>query len=255
MPITGTPRLPLEPQGPDFPYYQDKPPAISPGGWFLVLAGTVAGFAALVTPLPFTDNAVTGWLRVGAFVGLPLLGLMVAAPGRWKAIFGRVGLREVKLMFVFALINIAISMAIGVVVNTFGTASANTTIANAGSLGGTALLNFFAKVAPQLLGEELITILPFLAILTFSHRRLGLGRNASVITAWLVSALAFGLAHLPTYDWNVVQCIVVIGSARLVLTWAYVWTKNIWVSTGAHIINDWTIMAATIFIPRLLAGV
>jgi membrane protease YdiL (CAAX protease family) len=254
MPVTGTPRLPFEPQGPDFPYYQDKPPAISPGGWLLVLAGTLAGFAALLIPLPLTDNAVAGWLRVAAFVGLPLLGLMVAAPGRWKAIFGRVGLREVMLMFVFALINIAISMAIGAVIKTFGTAAANTTIANAGSLGGTALLNFFAKVALQLLGEELITILPFLAILAFSYQRLGLGRNASVIAAWLVSALAFGLAHLPTYDWNLVQCIVVIGSARLILTWAYIWTKNIWVSTGAHIINDWTIMAATIFLPRLLAA-
>jgi membrane protease YdiL (CAAX protease family) len=157
-------------------------------------------------------------------------------------------------MFVFALLNIAISMAIGVVIKTFGTATANGSIASAGTLGGPELLNFFAKVALQLLGEELITILPFLAILTFCHGLLHLERNASVIAAWLVSALAFGLAHLPTYDWNIVQCIVVIGSARLVLTWAYVWTKNIWVSTGAHIINDWTIMAATIFLPRLLAA-
>lgn len=252
--IDGTKRVFLEPQGPDFPYYQNTPPAISAGSWLLVLAATVAGFAALMIPLPFTDNAVTGWLRVAAFVGLPLLGLIVAAPGRWKAIFGRVGLREVKLMFGFALLNIVISMAIGAVISTFGTTVANDRIASAGSLGGTALLNFFAKVALQLLGEELITILPFLAILAFCHRRLGLGRNASVIAAWLVSALAFGLAHLPTYDWNVVQCIVIIGSARLVLTWAYVWTKNIWVSTGAHIINDWTIMAATIFLPRLVAA-
>jgi membrane protease YdiL (CAAX protease family) len=248
------PRVPLKPQRPDFPYYRDQPAAISPGGWLLVLVGTVAGFAALVTPLPITDNTVTGWLRVAAFVGLPLLGLMQAAPKRWRDIFGRVGLREIKLMFVFALLNIAISMAIGVVIKTFGTATANGSIASAGTLGGPELLNFFAKVALQLLGEELITILPFLAILTFCHGLLHLERNASVIAAWLVSALAFGLAHLPTYDWNIVQCIVVIGSARLVLTWAYVWTKNIWVSTGAHIINDWTIMAATIFLPRLLAA-
>jgi membrane protease YdiL (CAAX protease family) len=244
----------FEPQGPDFPYYRDKTATVSQVGWFLVLVGTVAGFAALVTPLLITDNAVTGWLRVAAFVGLPLLGLILAAPGSWTAIFGRVGLREIKLMFVFALINIAISMAIGVVINTFGTAAANGSIASAGTLGGPELLNFFAKVALQLLGEELITILPFLAILFFCHRMLHLGRNASVIAGWLVSALAFGLAHLPTYNWNIVQCIVVIGSARLVLSWAYVWTKNIWVSTGAHIINDWTIMAATIFLPRLLVA-
>jgi membrane protease YdiL (CAAX protease family) len=46
----------------------------------------------------------------------------------------------------------------------------------------------------------------------------------------------------------------VIGSARLVLTWAYVWTKNIWVSTGAHIINDWAILGSTVFLAPLAAA-
>lgn len=250
---TAKARLPLEPQGPDFPYYRDDPPTITTGGWLLVLAGVVSGFAALVTPLPFTDGVATGWLRAAAFVGLPLLGLALAAPGRWKAIFGRVGLREVKLMFVFALLNIVISMAIGAVIKSFGTVTANATIVDAANFDGPHLFNFFAKVALQLLGEELVTILPFLALLAFFHAKAGLGRKAAVFSAWLVSALAFGAIHLPTYNWNLVQCLVVIGSARLVLTWAYVWTKNIWVSTGAHIINDWTLMASTVFLAPLVA--
>ena len=249
---TAKARLPLEPQGPDFPYYRDDPPTISTAGWLLVLVGVAAGFASLVTPLPFVDGVVTGWLRAAAFVGLPLLGLAIAAPGSWKAIFGRVGPREVKLMFAFALLNIIISMTIGAAIKTFGTATANATIVDAANLDGTHLFNFFAKVALQLLGEELVTILPFLAILAFCHRKAGLGRRASALAAWLLSALAFGLIHLPTYNWNFMQCIVVIGSARLVLTWAYVWTKNIWVSTGAHIINDWAIMASTIFLTPLV---
>jgi membrane protease YdiL (CAAX protease family) len=49
------------------------------------------------------------------------------------------------------------------------------------------------------------------------------------------------LLHLPTYDWNWIQCIVIIGSARMVLTLPWILTKNIWVSTGAHIINDWSL--------------
>lgn len=195
---------------------------------------------------------MTGWLRAAAFVGLPLLGLAIAAPVRWKAIFGRVGLREVKLMFVFALLNIVISMAIGAVIKTFGTVTANATIADAANLDGPQLFNFFAKVALQLLGEELITILPFLALLAYFHAKAGLGRNAAILAAWLISALAFGLIHLPTYNWNIVQCVVVIGSARLVLTLAYVWTKNIWVSTGAHIINDWSLIASTVFLTPLV---
>lgn len=250
----GQTRLPLEPEGPDFPYYRGDPATISVTGWLLVLAGVIAGFSALVVPLPITDGIASGWLRVAVFISLPLLALAIAARGRWKAIFGRVGLREVKLMFAFALLNILVSMAVGFLVKHFGTVAGNEGVAAAAKLEGAQLANFFAKTGVQLLGEELITILPFLAILTFCHARLGLGRNASVLVAWLASAVVFGLLHLPTYNWNLVQCLVVIGSARLVLSWAYVWTKNIWVSTGAHILNDWILIGATVFLPPLVAG-
>jgi hypothetical protein len=160
-------RLPLEPAGLDFPYYRDNPPTVSSSGWLLVIAATVAGFAALVTPLPFEDSAGPGRLRTAAFAALPLMGLALATPGHWKAIFGRVGFREVRLMFVFALLNIVISMMIGTLIKTFGTATANAQIADAAKLDETELLYFFAKVALQLFGEELITILPLLAVLAF----------------------------------------------------------------------------------------
>lgn len=41
----------------------------------------------------------------------------------------------------------------------------------------------------------------------------------------------------------VLPCFVIIGSARLIPSLAYLKTKNIWVSTGAHVINDWTMFA------------
>jgi uncharacterized protein len=250
--MAGT-RLMLEPKGPDFPYYADSPATISATGWLLVLAGSVAGFAALVIPMPFEDNIVTGWLRAATFVALPLVALALAAPGRWQAIFRRVGLREVLLMFGFAILNIIITMSIGTLMTIFGTTTGNEGIASAANLEGARLASFFAKVGLQLLGEELITILPFLAILWYCHQKAGLSRNAAVLIAWLLSAIAFALIHLPTYNWNIVQCLVIIGSARLVLTWAYVWTKNIWVSTGAHIINDWLIIGSTVFLAPLAA--
>lgn len=238
----------------DFPFYADEPATISAAGWLLVVAGTAAGFAALVTPLFFEDTMLTGWLRAAAFVILPLGALALAAPGRWQAIFRPVGLREVLLMIAFALLNIVVSMAIGLLIKTFGTVSANASVAAAAGLEGAELAGFFAKVALQLLGEELITILPFLALLTVLHSRAGLSRTAAVLAAWVLSAIIFGLLHLPTYDWNVVQCLAVIGGARLVLTWAYVWTKNLWVSTGAHIINDWALICSIVFLAPLAAA-
>ena len=247
-------RLPFEPEGPDFPHYRGTPDTISRSGWLIVMVGVVAGFLALITPLPFADTLFPGWLRAFLFVGLPLLGLRMASPTGWTAIFAHVGAREVKLMFAFALLNIVISFAVGSIVSAFGTVTGNARIAEAAQLGGAQLANFFAKVGVQLLGEELVTILPFLAILTLARNLTGMARNKAVIIAWLVSAAAFGLIHLPTYDWNLIQCLVVIGSARLVLTWAYIWSKNIWVSTGAHVINDWTLIGSTAFLTPLAAA-
>lgn len=245
-------RLMLERKDIDFPFYADNPPTISGAGWLIVIMATLVGFAALGTPMPFEDTILTGWIRGAIFVGLPLLALARVAPGKWRAIFRRVGIRDVLLMFGFAILNILVTLCVGALLKTFGTVSANSAVAGAGELEGMRLASFFAKVGLQMLGEELITILPFLGILAFLHRRAGMGRNAAVLAAWLVSAIIFGLLHLPTYNWNIVQCVVVIGTARLVLTWAYIWTKNIWVSTGAHVVNDWTLIGSTVLLAPLV---
>ena len=42
------------------------------------------------------------------------------------------------------------------------------------------------------------------------------------------------------------QAIVVIGSARIALTLAFIRTKNLWVSAGAHIINDWVFITVAV---------
>jgi membrane protease YdiL (CAAX protease family) len=37
-----------------------------------------------------------------------------------------------------------------------------------------------------------------------------------------------------------------VGVVRLVLTLPYIMTKNIWVSTGAHVLNDWFTFSITL---------
>lgn len=242
----------MEPKWPDFPFYSDKPPIVSGAGWLLVISAAAAGFVALGIPLPFVDNVFTGWLRAAAFVALPLAALTIAAAGHWQAIFRRVGIRDVLVMFGFAILNIILTLSVGTLLQAFGSVSTNSAVADAADLEGARLASFFAKVGLQLLGEELITILPFLAILAYLHNKAGVNRNAAVLSAWLTSAVIFGILHLPTYEWNILQCFFVIGCARLILTWAYVWTKNIWISTGAHVINDWVLIGSTVFLAPLV---
>jgi membrane protease YdiL (CAAX protease family) len=231
----------LEDPGTDFPFYNGLPVALSGPQWLLVMAAVVAGFAALIVPVAWPGGAFGGLIPALLFVAIPLVALAYVAPGHWRVIFGRVGWREVRLMFGFALLNIVVSMAVGIAVRALAEVTPNAAAAELAGMDTLGRLAFFAKTVPQLLGEEIITVLPFLAVMTLLSARFGVGRRGAVLGAWLITALLFGLIHLPTYDWNLVQCVVVIGTARLVLSLAWILTKNIWVSTGAHILNDWVL--------------
>ena len=230
----------------DFPFYNGAPVRITGPQWSFVMLAAALGFLALVWPGWAGLGMAGGFLSAVLFCAIPLLGLARVAPRHWTAIFHRVGLREIGWMISFALLNIVVSSAAGfVVIRTVG-AAPNAATAALDAQSGPERVAFFLKTAVQLFGEELVTILPLLLVLWLLFDRLGLSRRAAVIGAWVASAVLFGLLHLPTYQWNLVQCLVVIGSARLVLSLAYLKTKNIWVSTGAHILNDWILFSVSL---------
>jgi membrane protease YdiL (CAAX protease family) len=229
----------LEDPGSDFPFYNGIPVGFTGWQWCALVLGVVAGFAALVWPVAWPSVPLGAMVQALLLVAIPLAVLARLAPGHRRVLFGRVGWRELRLMLGFAVLNIVVSVAVGSWVQTFTEVTPNAAAAQLAAMDTLKRLAFFAKTLPQLLGEEVLTVLPFLAMLTWLTQRAGVGRRRAVLVAWLVSALLFGLMHLPTYGWNWVQCIVVIGTARLVLTLPWILTKNLWVSTGAHIVNDW----------------
>lgn len=236
----------LEDRGTDFPFYNGVPVPLARASWLFVMAAVAAAILVLMAPLAWPGGWVGAFAPAVLLAAIPLAALAIVAPGHWSVLFGRVRGREVRLMIGFALLNVVVSMSIGALVHTLAVVEANKSASILAELDLAGRLAFFARTAPQLLGEEVITVLPFLALLTWLHRTVGVGRSGAVVGAWLITAVLFGLIHLPTYNWNLLQCIVVIGSARLVLTLPWIMTKNLWVSTGAHIINDWLLFAMMI---------
>jgi len=244
----------LEDPGSEFPFYNGAPSPISAGQWLFVLAMVAVAYLLLALPIDWPGGSFGPFIPALLFPALPLAALAWVAPGHWRSIFGRVGGRELKLMLGFALLNIVVSMSVGIALSAFAEVTSNSATAQLGALDAAGQAAFFAKTVPQLFGEELITILPFLALLQWLVGGLGVGRRRAIIVAWLASSLVFGLLHLPAYDWNVVQCVLVIGTARMVLTLPWIMTKNIWVSTGAHIVNDWSLFGLGVLGAGLAAG-
>lgn len=210
---------------------------VGAGGWLIILASVAVAFAALtLIPLrtfPWNLGPIL------LFVGLPLVSLRLVTGTHWTALFHRVGFRELGLMVAFGFLTIAGSLAVGYVLENLLELSDNPAAEAMRNMTGGQFAAILTATIPQLVGEELLGILPFLAVLWLCVTRLALPRNVGIAIALLASGLIFGAAHLPTYDWNWAQSLIGIGSARVLLTLAYIATRNLWVSAGAHIMNDW----------------
>lgn len=236
----------LERPGDDFPFYAGQPVMVSTRQWLIVLAAVAFGFTCLTLNVPVLTSDLGVLIRTLLFPTIPLLTLCAVAGSHWRALFRRLRATDFGWMLGFALLNLVISSLVGALVLKLFGAEANVAVHALAGQSATELEWFFLRTIPQLFGEEVLTLLPFLATLYFCHQRLGLSRFKAVIIAWLLSSVMFGLIHLPSYNWNWLQCVIVIGTARLVLTLAYIKTKNILVSTGAHIINDWVIFGVVL---------
>ncbi|MGN4935818.1 CPBP family intramembrane glutamic endopeptidase [Aeromonas rivipollensis] len=231
----------------DFPFYRQSPNALSGRSWVLILLGVVLGFAVLTAHIGFINHG-GGFVSAILFPLIPLAVLAMVVGKAWRSLFRTPTGRDVLLMLAIAGVNILVSVAVALVLQHLFKMSENPVNAMLAEASNTARILFYLKTAPQLFGEEVVSILPFLAILWFCHERLNMTRKRALIAAWLCTALIFGALHLPTYDWNFLQCFLVIGTARIVLLSGYLITKNIWVSTGAHIINDWLLFTVMVLL-------
>lgn len=222
----------------DFPYYRGHPVPLGASAWLLLLASLAAAFAAL-TLIPaegFPQNLLPALL----FLFIPLLALRAVAGTHWTALFRKVGLRQIGQMVFFGALTLAGSIGTALILSQFVTFSNNPLSTAVTEMTTAELVERLIPTIPQLIGEELLGVLPFLAVLWLCVTQLGLSRRVGIVIGLLISSLIFGAAHLPTYDWNWGQALIGIGSARVFLTLAFIATRNLWVSSGAHILNDWS---------------
>ncbi|MBR9894319.1 CPBP family intramembrane metalloprotease [bacterium] len=222
----------------DLPYYRPAPEGFSLTGWLIVLIAVAVSFVVLGLAQQQFHSGIAGFIPPLLFVLIPLVAVAAVAGAKAPfALFRPVGLREVGLMVLFFILNYIVTIVVGtILVSAFHPASnpAGDMVATA---SGVDQVLFFFWTAVQLLGEEIFTILIFLGAMAGLTRVMS--RNLALCLAALVAAIIFGLVHLPTYQWNLIQAVTLVP-IRIVLLIPYIITRNIWTSTGAHVLNDWT---------------
>lgn len=100
----------------------------------------------------------------------------------------------------------------------------------------------------QLLGEELFFFSAFFLGLKWFTRRKEPLYALSVGISGLLACVVFGLAHLWTYDFNVLQCVISIGLPSIIKIVLYLKTRNLWSTYLAHLFFDLAIIAITLFL-------
>lgn len=223
----------------DLPYYNGVPVRVGLGGWVLILAAVIVAFLQLTLWKP--DSVPLAYVSALLLPVLPLVALMAATGWRAPAVFRSFGFKGVLAALGFALLTIVCSFAAGALLAQVMPMTSNPNLAGIADEGATELLLFLGRAGIQLVGEEVVTILPLLAVLWLCVERLRMPRTVALVFAVLISTVWFAALHLPTYDWNWIQCLGTIGTARIVLTLAYLFTRNLWVSAIAHIANDWSL--------------
>jgi uncharacterized protein len=132
-----------EDPGRDFPFYQGSPVALTSLQWLFLLALVAIAFVLLVAPISWPGGELGSFLPAALFSIIPLAGLAWVIKGHVGHLFGAVGWREIKLMILFSLLNIVVSLVVGGVVRAAFGATANPAVAMASKLPPGELLAFF----------------------------------------------------------------------------------------------------------------
>lgn len=238
-------------QNGDFPFYNGKPVAVSGATWLFLLVAVVVAMTVdlsshaiinFMTDQLRIPHAVNVVILVLSFPAILLGALWLAFRNNIKTLFRRIRGKDLWFIVWWTFVSLLAATMIALFVSRVLHIPVVSDTALSGVTEGGNRLKALIEIMPQLpfqlLGEELVTVIPFLFILTMFADKLKVPRKHAIVAAWILSALIFGLYHFKAYDWHLVQMFVIIGSGRLFLTFAYLKTKNLWVSFGTHFLYD-----------------
>lgn len=101
------------------------------------------------------------------------------------------------------------------------------------------IFDLILSSAIQFIGEEILFVLPFLYVVNKMEK---IPMGLRVFLAVIISSLLFGALHIPTYNFNIGQSLIIIGLVRTGITISYLLTKNLSISYLTHGIYDWTLI-------------
>lgn len=204
--------------------------------WILALILTLASFYG-VSLLFYSLKINNEIIMASAVSAISLLSLLLIDKKFIKKIFLPIRAKDLLYIIIglgFSIIAIVIS---SILVQKLGIEGSNNPIFDV--LTEDNFKSFFLSTLIQFISEEIIFIIPFLFVIN----KVKIENNIiKTILAILISSIIFGAMHLSTYDFNILQAVLIISIIRTGLSMSYVISKNLSVTYIIHIIYDWTLI-------------
>ena len=238
-----------------FPIFDDVTPVSKTNLWLLVILVPLAFIVALVPDMLWPNIAkmtLNSWQQIMLIIWQDILPfalivflLHMLARQTLRSFFKKLTWHDIGDGIVALILGNVYAILMSEILRSI---SKNLMASNAAeqnlrsSLSKSTLVNNYISLVItdilELLNEELLAIIPMLAVATLAYKYYGRSRKNAIGLGLLASIIIFGLAHFFAYDWHIVQMLLVIGMSRLFDTGVYIRTKNLWVSYIAHYLWD-----------------
>ncbi|MDO5852459.1 MAG: hypothetical protein Q4Q23_08225 [Methanobacteriaceae archaeon] len=173
-----------------------------------------------------------------------LLAIGIASKGNFKSICKKVHKSDIKLIVVLIILEAIFSISVSMIeLLAFGIHSNPNPV-----FGSSKSVLLYIELIFDLFGEELFKLIGIF-LFTYIFYKISKNRKLSIILAAFITLSCFGLLHAPEYG-NVFHALVSIGYASVFTVYAYIKTKNIFVSYLIHLIFDYVF----IILGTVLAG-
>lgn len=206
-------------------------------GAFLLL---IVGFVILMmdnTPVSFFIVLLSG--LIGSWLVFSFDGL--------KKIFSPPKKGSVKFILLSIVTAYVISISTGII-STYILHETPATNSIKEQFNGSILDSFLMlfKTIFMLAGEEILVILPLIIFVSLLIHKTKISQSKAIIIATIITAIIFGAIHLPTYQWNIFQCFLVVALTRIPFTIVSLKSDSIIAGIIGHIAFDWIIFSGMI---------
>lgn len=156
--------------------------------------------------------------------------------------------KKIVMILVFVIVYFAVVLLLSNFVNTFNTTTINPVIDAAQD--NSAFIKTIVLLAWSMFAEEAVKLsLLFVMLKDYKYSE---SNKSRYWISWIVVSILFGLLHLETYNYNVIQCLILIGLPTMMF--GYLWKKTTrpYMTWSAHYLFDILIISIAKFTPALI---